>query len=92
MILTIETLLDAMRKVKEIETATPFGSLRVIEAHSALAETTERLFPESRHRSARILKKLIKRHGGEFRKEPAVFRVGDTIYAHPAHYRELTTF
>lgn len=50
----------------------------------ALAETTERNFPASRHRSKRIHKKLVKRHGGEFRKEPAIFRYGDTWIVHPS--------
>lgn len=50
---------------------------------SAVAETTVRLFPESKHRSARIRKKLIKRHGGEFRREPTAYRIGNTIYMHP---------
>lgn len=92
MTLTAASLKNAIRKVREIEVANPLASLTIIEAHSAIAETTERLFPESRHRSARILKKLIKRYGSEFRKEPAVFRIGNTIYAHPARYRELTTY
>jgi hypothetical protein len=46
--------------------------------------TTERLFPASRHRSARIRKKLIKRFCAEFRKQPCIWRIGDRIVAHPS--------
>lgn len=63
--------------------------LRVIVSQNALEETTERLFPESKHRSARIRKKLIKRHGGEFRKAPAMFRTVDSLIVHPALHAEL---
>lgn len=66
-----------------------FGGMRVVETLAALTETTERLFPASRHRSARIRKKLIKRFGGEYRKVPAAFRHGDTLFVHPEIYAEL---
>jgi hypothetical protein len=57
---------------------------------SALAETNERLFPPSRHRSARIRKKLIKRFGGEFRMKPAAFQLaGGRFVVHPEIYRQL---
>lgn len=56
---------------------------------NALKDTTERLFPTSRHRSARVLKKLIKRHGGEFRKEPCAWEFGGRIVAHPNIYAEI---
>ncbi len=57
---------------------------RMIVTTSALVETDERLFPASRHRSKRIRKKLLKRFGGEFRKKPGAFRVGDQLIVHPA--------
>jgi len=60
--------------------------MRIVESPYALEETTERLFPDSRHRSRRIRKKLIKRFGGEFRKRPAAFHniaTGELI-VHPA--------
>ncbi len=62
-----------------------FSGMRIIESMNALEETTERLFPESRHRSRRIRKKLMKRFGGEFRKQPAAFvTAGGDIIVHPA--------
>lgn len=62
-----------------------FTSLRIIEDANALEETNERTFPASRHRSARIHKKLVKRHGGEFVKVPAAFSVaGVAMIVHPA--------
>jgi hypothetical protein len=57
----------------------PPPSLKIVLTPCALKETTERLFPESKNRSKRIRKKLIKRHGGEFRRRPAMWRIGDTI-------------
>lgn len=66
-----------------------FGGLRIVQAPHALEATEERLFPESRHRSARVRKKLIRRHGGEFRMRPCIWRAGDTLYCHPARYAEI---
>lgn len=67
-----------------------YAGMKIISDPNCLKETTERLFPKSRHRSARIRKKLIKRFGGEFRKEPAMFKIGaDTIVAHPAVYAQI---
>ncbi len=51
--------------------------------------TTHRTFPASRHRSKRIEKKLLRRHGGEFHPEPAMLHFGDGIVCHPALYAEL---
>lgn len=62
---------------------------------NCLKETTERLFPTSRHRSARVRKKLVKRLGGEFKKEPAIFRILDArtglerFVAHPSYRAEI---
>lgn len=49
----------------------------------------ERLFPESRHRSARIRKKLMKRFGGETRMKPAAFSLPGGILMHPELYAEV---
>lgn len=49
--------------------------------------TQRRLFPESRHRSKRILKKLLKRYHGEYDREPAIIETPDAIYAHSS-FRE----
>lgn len=65
------------------------AGLRILYSPFALKETTERLFPESRHRSRRIHKKLVKRHGGEFRKVPCMWRVGAEIIAHPSYAAQL---
>lgn len=67
-----------------------YGGMRIISDPNALAETTERTFPLSKNRSKRIHKKLVKRFGGEFRKEPAIFKIGgDTIVAHPVMYEQI---
>lgn len=56
---------------------------------NALEESDERLFPASKHRSKRILKKLKKRFGGEFRKVPCIWKMGDKIFAHPSFKAKL---
>lgn len=66
-----------------------FGGMRVIVDANVLEKTEVRLFPESRHRSKRTLKKLIKRFGGEYRKVPAIFKSGDTIFMHPEQYQRF---
>jgi hypothetical protein len=59
--------------------------LRIIFDPNALEATEERLFPASRHRSKRIRKKLLTRFGGEFRKQPCMWRYRDRIVAHPSY-------
>lgn len=82
--LTADMVLAAINAVQEkIGKISPRLEVRFTTA--ALAETTERMFPVSKHRSKRIHKKLVKRFGGEFRKEPAIWRVGNVIYAHPIY-------
>lgn len=80
--LTIDKLYAAMRLVQDIERATPLASIPVHFSDHVLKEGTERLFPESRHRSARIHKKLVKRHGGEFQRVPAIYK---TPFGYVAH-------
>lgn len=58
--------------------------MKVIFDLNALKEGEERLFPASRHRSARVRKKLIRRFGGEFRKVPCMWMVGGVLIAHPS--------
>ena len=62
---------------------------RIIVEPDALVQTEESLFPASRHRSARIRKKLIKRFGGEYRMEPACFKTPHGLIMHPVLYNEL---
>lgn len=66
----------------------PVPALRVFESVHAV-EPAGRLFPESRHRSKRVLKKLIRRHGGEFIMKPCSYMMGDTLVAHPSIANEL---
>lgn len=72
-------------------TASPFAwsGLRIIVSDRALLETQERLFPESRHRSRRLHKKLVRRHGGEFRKVPAAWETPTGLVMHPQLYAAL---
>lgn len=66
-----------------------FAGVRIIWTTQALKETHVRLFPESKNRSERIKKKLIKRFGGEFKKVPTIFRTPMGFVAHPAFRAEF---
>lgn len=66
-----------------------FGAMQIIYSPHALEATQERTFPESKNRSARIRKKLIKRHGGEFRMQPCMFRMPTKIIAHPIYRAQI---
>lgn len=46
-------------------------------------------FEDSRHRSRRTYKKLIKRFGGQIIWRPCILNVAGKIYAHPAVEKEL---
>ena len=63
--------------------------MQIVFDANCLKEATERLFPESPHRSERVRKKLVKRFGGEFRKAPTMFQMGNRIIAHPSYENEL---
>lgn len=65
------------------------GAMPIFYSTFITRETEERLFPASRHRSARIRKKLMKRHGGEYRQVPTIYQAGGTIYAHPSFRAEI---
>lgn len=66
-----------------------YSGVEIIVSDVALKDSDVRLFPASRHRSQRIHKKLFKRFGGEFRKVPAAYRVGDRLIVHPVMYQQL---
>ncbi len=63
--------------------------MEIIVSQYALKDSDQRLFAESRHRSQRIRKKLIKRFGGEFRKVPCIYQMGGKLVAHPTMYERL---
>lgn len=77
--MTVEKVLAAARLIPRVPELP-----RLVFTVNALTQTKERLFPESKNRSRRIRKKLIKRFGGEFRIAPSICQFGDTIYAHPS--------
>lgn len=94
---TIETLKESERLILGLDMGEPggdstgyqFGGMLIATSMHALQTTEERLFPASRHRSARIHKKLVKRHGGEFRVRPAAFSMGGKLVMHPAVLERL---
>lgn len=64
-----------------------FGAIngvRVIYSDRVLEDTDVRLFPKSKNRSNRILKKLKNRFGGEFKKQPCIWKTEAGIIAHPS--------
>jgi len=66
------------------------GGLPIIVSELAVEDDAdERLFPFSKNRSRRIHKKLVKRFGGEFRKRPCVFNLGDRLIMHPVLYAQM---
>lgn len=65
------------------------NGIPLIVSDLALEKTAVRNFPESRHRSARIHKKLVKRHGGEYRMKPCMFKTPQGYLCHPAIFPEL---
>lgn len=65
------------------------GDMQIMVSDHALEETDERNFPASRHRSARVHKKLVQRHGGEFRKVGCAYKMGGKIIMHPNLYAEF---
>lgn len=81
------TVDDILRSVRQVVDIRPVPSLVFTE--TALLPGSERNFPPSRHRSKRVEKKLLRRHGGFYRLVPAVVRIGATIYAHPSFRPEL---
>jgi len=62
------------------------NGIPIVVSSIALETTQERLFPNSKNRSRRIHKKLVKRFGGEFRRVPTIFRTAQAIIMHPAMY------
>ena len=58
--------------------------MNLIFTTAAQKDGEQRLFPASKNRSPRIRKKLIKMHGGEFVRVPAIYTHGNTWYAHPS--------
>lgn len=90
-VLTVAKLRGMIREVQGDERVgffcAPVQELRVFESIHAVERA--RRFPESRHRSKRIAKKLIKRHGGEFTETPCSYMMGDTIVVHPSIAKAL---
>lgn len=72
-----------------------FGGIPIHVTPYALKDSERRLFPESKHRSKRIRKKLIKRHGGEFQKVPAIYQIRnahgfvESVIMHPDNVAAL---
>lgn len=66
-----------------------FNGTPITVSDLALEATKERLFPVSRHRSRRVHKKLVKRHGGEFRMVPCIWQTPHGYVMHPVRYEEF---
>lgn len=82
--MTMGKLRDAMRLVPP---APP--RLTITYSQFVLKDSEERLFPPSKNRSRRIHKKLVKRHGGVYRRVPAMYVINGEIIAHPSFRSQL---
>ncbi len=63
-----------------------FNGMPVFLSDRCLEKTDERHFPESRHRSKRIRKKLLKRFGSEFVMKPACYEHAGKLHMHPTFW------
>lgn len=80
---TFEKLMAMTRKVKA------FGLAPEFHVTPMATKDGERFFAESRHRSKRVEKKLVKRYGGAHRQIPAIYKVGNKMLIHPALWAEV---
>ncbi|MEL4071708.1 hypothetical protein WKW50_16305 [Ochrobactrum sp. GPK 3] len=86
--LRTEAMLEKLRLNAELgHVSNP--SANIIYNEYATKPTGERLFPFSPHRSRRVEKKLIKRFGSVYRYEPAIWKMGHLIIAHPSFRAEI---
>lgn len=85
---TIETLRAVQKKFADLPQP---SLLKIMVSAVALKDSDVRLFPASKHRSRRIHKKLIKRHGGEFLKVPCILKTPQCIIMHPTLYDQFQT-
>lgn len=67
----------------------PYLGIRIIESVKAVEPAEKPSFPVSKHRSKRVHKKLVKRHGPQWPMIPAIFKTPDGFIAHPAAVADL---
>lgn len=67
--------------------ARTLGGYQIIQSDHATKTTYH--FPPSKHRSKRIFKKLLQRHGAQYTNEPGCYMFGDRIVVHPFLYGKL---
>ena len=80
---TLDKLMAMKRKVEA------FGPAPEFHVTPMATKDGERFFAESRHRSQRVEKKLVKRYGGAHRQIPAMYKVGNKMLIHPALWAEV---
>lgn len=86
--LTAEKVIDMVRQLSDMQPK-PFRP-RIIITDSA-TKRGRQFFKDSKHRSKRILKKLLKRFGAQYEMLPACWHhePSNTIYLHPALERDM---
>lgn len=82
--ISLDTIAEQIRGFEKVE---PIPKISYT-VNAVEPDYTRRMFPESKHRSARIRKKLIKRFGSEFGWKPVILKLGRNIFAHPS-FREI---
>lgn len=58
-----------------------FNGIPIIESPFCVEKVWN--FPQSKHRSRRVYKKLIKRHGCQYYERPAAYMISGKLAAHP---------
>lgn len=88
--ISVDKLLGDIKRIEaELRAVVLPPQPEIIVSDAAMKDTDERLFPTSKNRSRRIHKKLLKRFGGEFRREPAVFKMGNRWIMHPTLWHQM---
>lgn len=87
-VLTLDKLMEIKRSIQR-DLPRPIASEIIITVLAREPVPGQWNFPPSRHRSARLHKKLLRRFGTQERMKPAVLRVGDRMLVHPALWGAL---
>ena len=83
---------DILRDIREAQEKLGPPPKKILYSSMCIVPTDRRLFPASRHRSARIRKKLIKRFGGEFFMKPIIIETSDAVIAHTSFQGRVAEF
>jgi len=84
-----ELTLEKLEQAAALLPKEPIPQTRIVITEVAVVKTDELYFPDSRHRSKRVWKKLFKRYGTQRIYKPAILKVDGDIWVHPVFESEL---